>query len=307
MPHMLWNVLTSVVIAYAAVLVLVFAFQSQLVFYPGIGREVAVTPQTYGLNFEPVEIRTADGETLSAWWIPAEEPRGTVLLFHGNAGNISHRLDYLMMFHRMRYATLIIDYRGYGRSTGSPSEEGTYKDAEAAWDYLRGARGVRQQDLVIVGESLGGAVASWLAAKMSLIPSPSPEGRREAVGAPLHKGEGSGVRVGPRAVVLLSTFTSATDLGAQIYWFLPVRLISRIGYDSAENLKRIKAPVFVAHSRDDEVIPFSHGRRLFELAGEPKAFVEMRGGHNDGFIFVRPEWGAQLAAFLERAAAGERK
>lgn len=275
---MLWDFLISVALAYAAVLALVFVFQSRLVFYPEIGREVAVTPQTYGLKFEPAEIRTADGETLQAWWIPADEPRGTVLFFHGNAGNISHRLDYLMMFHRMRYATLIVDYRGYGRSTGSPSEEGTYRDAEAAWDYLRGARGVRQQDLVIVGESLGGAVASWLAAK-----------------------------VVPRAVVLLSTFTSATDLGAQIYWFLPVRLISRVGYHNAENLKRIKAPVFVAHSRDDEVIPYSHGRRLFELATEPKAFVEMSGGHNAGFIFVRPEWAAQLAAFLDRAAAGERK
>jgi pimeloyl-ACP methyl ester carboxylesterase len=180
MPRMLWNFLLSVTLAYAAVLVLVFAFQSRLVFYPEIGREVAVTPQTYGLKFEPVEIRTADGETLQGWWVPVEESRGTVLLFHGNAGNISHRLDYLMMFHRMRYATLIVDYRGYGKSTGSPSEEGTYKDAEAAWEYLRGARGVRQQDLVIVGESLGGAVASRLAAK-----------------------------VAPRAVVLLSTFTGS--------------------------------------------------------------------------------------------------
>ena len=275
---MLWDFLISVALAYAAVLVLVFAFQSRLVFYPEIGREVAVTPQTYGLMFEPVEIRTADGEALQAWWVPADEPRGTVLFFHGNAGNISHRLDYLMMFHRMRYATLIVDYRGYGGSTGSPSEEGTYRDAEAAWEYLRGARGVRQQDLVIVGESLGGAVASWLAANVE-----------------------------SRAVVLLSTFTSATDLGAQIYWFLPVRLISRIGYDNAENLKRIKAPVFIAHSRDDEVIPYSHGRKLFELAAEPKAFVEMSGGHNAGFIFVRPEWSAQLAAFLDRSAAGERK
>jgi uncharacterized protein len=114
-------------------------------------------------------------------------------------------------------------------------------------------------------------------------------------------------KVAPRSLVLLSTFTSATDLGAQIYWFLPVRLISRIGYDSAENLKRIKAPVFIAHSRDDEVIPYSHGRRLFELATGPKTFVEMSGGHNAGFIFVRPEWAAQLAAFLDRAAAGERK
>jgi pimeloyl-ACP methyl ester carboxylesterase len=277
MSRMLWNVLISVAIAYIAVLALVFLFQSRLVFYPEIGRELAVSPQTYGLKFESVEIRTADGEMLHAWWVPADEARGTVLFFHGNAGNISHRLDYLLMFNRMRFTTLVVDYRGYGRSTGSPSEEGTYRDAEAAWDYLRGARSVRPQNLVIAGESLGGAVATWLAAS-----------------------------VGPRSVVLLSTFTSATDLGAQIYWFLPVRLISRLGYDNAENLKRIKAPVFIAHSRDDDIIPYSHGKKLFEGANEPKAFLEMRGGHNDGFIFTRPEWGAQLAAFLDRHAAERR-
>ena len=273
MARMLWNVLISVAIAYAAVTALVFLFQSRLVFYPEVGREMVVSPQTYGLKFEAADIPTADGETLSAWWVPADEPRGTMLFFHGNAGNISHRLDYLLLFNRLRFNTLILDYRGYGKSTGSPSEEGTYRDAEAAWDYLRAVRSVQPQNLVIAGESLGGAVATSLAAK-----------------------------VGPRAIVLFSTFTSANDLGAQIYWFLPVRLISRLGYNNAENLKRIKAPVFIAHSRDDDVIPFSHGKKLFEEAAEPKAFLEMRGGHNDGFIFSRPEWGAQLAAFLDRHA-----
>jgi hypothetical protein len=302
MPRMPWNFLISVAIAYGAVVALVFLFQSRLVFYPEIGREAVISPQTYGLKFESVDIRTADGETLNAWWVPADEARGTVLFFHGNAGNISHRLDYLLLFNRMRYSTLIVDYRGYGKSTGSPSEEGTYRDAEAAWDYLRGARSVRPQNLVIAGESLGGAVASWLAARMSLIPSPSPGGKREETGSPLPKGEGSGVGIGPRAVVLLSTFTSATDLGAQIYWFLPVRMISRLGYDNTENLKRIRAPVFIAHSRDDEIIPYSHGKKVFDGANEPKAFLEMRGGHNDGFIFTRPEWGAQLAAFLDKHA-----
>lgn len=301
--RVLVNLLMSVGLAYVGVLVLVFLFQSRLVFYPEIGRDVAVSPQTYGLQYESLRIPTADGETLHAWWVPADGARGTVLFFHGNAGNISHRLDYLLMFNHMRFTTLIVDYRGYGESTGAPSEEGTYRDADAAWEYLRDARSLRSQDVVIAGESLGGAVASRLAARISLIPSPSPEGRKEADSSPLHKGEGSGVRVGPRAVVLFSTFTSATDLGAQIYWFLPVRLISRLGYDNMENLKRIHAPVFIAHSRDDDVIPYSHGRKLFDAANEPKAFLEMSGGHNDGFIFTRPEWSAQLAAFLDKYAA----
>ena len=271
---MVWEILVPVAIAYAAVLVLVYVFQSRLVYYPEVGREVAVTPQSYGLPFDPVEIRTSDGETLSAWWVPVADARGTVLIFHGNAGNISHRLDYLLMFNRLRYSTLIVDYRGYGRSTGRPSEEGTYRDAEAAWDYLHGARRVQPRDTVIAGESLGGAVATWLAA-----------------------------RIEPRAVLLFSTFTSVTDLGAEIYWFLPVRLMSRIGYDNLANVKRIRAPVFIAHSRDDDVVPFAHGKKLFEAAGEPKSFLEMRGGHNAGFIFARKEWVAELAAFLDRHAS----
>lgn len=275
MARMWLNVLISVAIAYAAVVALVFVFQARLVYYPGIGREVTVSPLAYGLAFDPVEIRTSDGETLHGWWVPADKARGTVLLLHGNAGNISHRLDYLLMFNRLGHSTFIVDYRGYGRSSGTPSEEGTYRDAEAAWDYLRQARSVRQQDLVIAGESLGGGVATWLAA-----------------------------RVAPRAVLLFSTFTSVSDLGSEIYWFLPVRLINRIGYDNLRNLERINAPLFIAHSRDDEIVPYAHGRRVFEAAREPKEFLEMRGGHNEGLVFTRKEWMAQLGSFLDRHSGG---
>ena len=274
MPRLFWTVLLPMAIAYAAVLVLVFLFQSRLVFYPGVGREAVGTPDSHGLPYEAVAVRTADGETLDAWWVPVDDARGTVLFFHGNAGNISHRLAYLPMFHGFRYSTLIVDYRGYGKSTGTPSEEGTYQDAQAAWNYVRDVRAARPQDVVIVGESLGGGVASWLAA-----------------------------RVSPGGLVLLSTFTSATSLGADVYWFLPVRLLSRFGYDNLANLRRIRAPVFIAHSAQDDVIPYAHGKRLFETASEPKAFLEMQGGHNDGFVFGRAEWVARLAAFLDRHAA----
>jgi len=305
MRRMLGELLIPLGIAYGAVLVLVFLFQSHLVFFPGTGREAVLTPLSYGMQFESLQIRTADGETLDAWWVPAEDARGIVLFFHGNAGNISHRLDYLLMFHRLRYSTLIVDYRGYGRSTGTPSEAGTYRDAEAAWEHLRHARMARPQDVVIAGESLGGAVATWLAAEMSLIPDPSPEGRREARAPAFPSEERTKAGMGPRAVVLFSTFTSVNDLGGEVYWFLPVRLLSRIGYDNLENLKRIRAPVFIAHSRDDDIVPYAHGKRLYETANEPKTFLEMRGGHNDGFIFTQPEWVAQLAAFLDRHAAGQ--
>ncbi|MGH8621447.1 MAG: alpha/beta hydrolase [Burkholderiales bacterium] len=299
---MLGELLLPLAIAYGAVLVLVFLFQSHLVFFPGTGREAVVTPLSYGLRFEPVQIRTADGETLDAWWVPAEDARGSVLFFHGNAGNISHRIDYLQMFHRLRYSTLIVDYRGYGKSTGSPSEAGTYLDAEAAWEHLLRARMARPRDIVIAGESLGAAIATRLAAEKSLTPAPLPSGEgRLEIPFP-RMGEGHGMGDAPRAVLLFSTFTSVTDLGAQVYWFLPVRLLSRIGYDNVANLKRIRAPVFIAHSRDDDIVPYVHGRKLFEAAAEPKTFLEMRGGHNDGFIFTRPEWIAELGAFLDRHA-----
>jgi len=267
---MIWNLLFLVLLAYAALVALAWVFQSRLVYFPQMGREIEATPLAYGLAFEQVTLHTDDGERLAAWWVPVEGAAGAVLIFHGNAGNISHRLDYLRMFNRLGYASLIVDYRGYGQSTGSPSEQGTYRDAEAAWNWLTGKRGVAPGDIVLLGESLGGAVAAWLAA-----------------------------RVEPRGLVLASTFTSVPELGAQVYPFLPVRIISRFSYDTRGAVQAVKAPVLIAHSRDDDIIPFAHGKALFEAAREPKRFLEMRGGHNDGFLFMRDEWVAHLAAFLE--------
>ena len=272
MSRMLWNLVILLALAYAALVAILYLFQTRMVYFPQVGSEIAVTPKAHGLSFEAVGLPTEDGEKLAAWWVPHEAPAGTVLMFHGNAGNISHRIDYLAMLHRLGYSTLIVDYRGYGESTGSPSEEGTYRDAQAAWQWLTTVKKVPGGDIVLLGESLGGAVAVWLAS-----------------------------RVNARALVVASSFTSVPNLGAQIYPFIPVRLISRFSYDSIGRIGSIKAPVLVAHSRDDDIIPFSHGKSLYDAASEPKAFLELRGGHNDGFIFMREEWVAQLAAFLERA------
>lgn len=278
--RLLWNIVLVAMVAYAAMVLLLFVFQSRLVYFPQVGREIVVTPLAYGLDHEPVDIRTEDGESLHAWWVPASvrspEGRGIVLFFHGNAGNISHRLDYLLMFNRLGYATLIVDYRGYGRSSGVPSEQGTYRDALAAWQWLAHKRNAAPQDIVLAGESLGGAVASWLAARHA-----------------------------PRALLLMSTFTSVPDLAAQIYPFMPVRLIARFGYDNLSNVRRIRSPLLVAHSRDDEIVPFAHGQALFAAAAGPRQFLEMRGGHNEAFIFTRDEWKSAVGVFLERHAPGE--
>lgn len=266
------NILLLPAIAYGVILLLVFLFQSRLVYFPQYERELTATPRVAGLDYEDVHLHTADAEKLHGWWVPARDARGVVLIFHGNAGNISHRIDYLTMFNRLGYAVLIIDYRGYGKSSGTPSEEGTYRDAEAAWQYLMETRKFKPQDVVVLGESLGGGVATWLAAKYP-----------------------------PRALVLASVLTSVPDMGARVYWWLPVRLLARIHYDSRERMQQITAPVLIAHSREDDIVPFAHGEALFAAAREPKHFLIMSGGHNDGFLYMREEWVAAVGEFLERA------
>jgi hypothetical protein len=314
------NIVISAVTVYAVILLLVFLFQARLVYFPEVARALVATPRAVGLDFEEVRL-AADGETLHGWWVPANAARGAVLIFHGNAGNISHRLDYLTMFNRLGYATLIIDYRGYGKSTGTPSEDGTYRDGEAAWRHLIEARQLKPQDIVLFGESLGGGVATWLALEVgaracrsteqnSQRPEATVKARDEpAVSgdtpAPASRSDLPASRQAllrcPRALVLASTFTSAPDLGAQVYPWLPVRWLARIEYNNLERIPRIAAPVLIAHSKGDDIIPFSHGQALFDAAREPKQFLELRGGHNDGFIFMREEWVREVGAFLERA------
>ena len=269
------KVIAVIALAYGALLGLVFWYQPKLVYFPMKG-DYTITPRSMGLAFEPVTLPTADGEQLAAWWVPASAAaavtvQGTVLLFHGNAGNISHRIDYAKMFHDLGYNTLLVDYRGYGNSTGEPSEQGTYRDAAASWQWLTATRGIKASDIVIFGESLGGGVAAWLATQHA-----------------------------PRALILASTFSSIPDLGAQVYPWLPVRWLSRIHYDNAGHVQKMRVTLLIAHSIDDELIPFAHGKKLFAAAPEPKTFLEMRGGHNEAFVFAREAWVLAVWRFLQR-------
>jgi hypothetical protein len=266
---MMWHVLGMLFAVYAGLALLLFLFQAQLVFYPQMGRELSATPAQLGLPFEEVSLKAADGVGLHGWYVPAAKPRGTVLFMHGNAGNISHRLDYLAMFHRLGYSTLIFDYRGYGNSSGTPSEQGTYLDAEAAWAYLTQIKHEPACRIALLGESLGGAVAAQLATQ--------------------HR---------PAALVLASSFTSVPDLGQQLYHWLPVRWLARIRYDTRAYLQQVDVPLLVAHSPQDEIIPYVHGQALFAAARAPKTFLDLAGGHNDGFIFMREDWVGALRDFL---------
>lgn len=285
---MLSSLLTILALAYGGVAALLFLMQDKLAYYPQIGREIQTTPREHGLDYEALTLATADGEQLDAWFVPAPnplppvgegdkaslsdvKPRGVVLILHGNAGNISHRMDSIAMFHRLGYGVLIFDYRGYGRSSGKPSEQGLYQDAQTAWDHLTRQRGIAPARIVLFGESLGGAVAAWLA-----------------------------TREKPGALVLSSVFTSAPELGADLYPWLPTKWLVRMRYDTRNTLAQVTCPVLIAHSPDDEIVPFRHGQRLFDAAVAPKVFLPLTGGHNDSFIFMRQEWVDVLAEFLSQ-------
>jgi len=246
-----------------------YIFQSYYVYYPE--GTLSADPGTIGLQFESVYFETADGVKLSGWFIPCDNARGVVLFCHGNAGNISHRLDSIQIFHRLGLDVFIFDYRGYGQSEGRPTEQGTYEDARAAWRYLIEERQVNPNEIIVFGRSLGGAVASWLAQSHT-----------------------------PRVLILESTFTSLPDVAATLYPYLPVRLLLRFKYDTAEYLSRVDCPVLIVHSRNDEIMPFNHGSRLFEMASEPKEFLEITGTHNEGFITSGKHYEEGLNAFISK-------
>ena len=237
---------------YALLLALVYANQPNMLYLPGTpGRALDATPRDIGLEYEDVNLETADGVRIHGWFLPGASAR-TLLFFHGNAGNISHRLDTIRQFVGLGLSVLIIDYRGYGQSEGKPTEQGMYRDAEAAWEYLTNDRGIPAGQVIIAGRSLGGSIAAWLAAQHT-----------------------------PAALIVDSAFTSVPDIGQEAYPWLPVKLLSRFQHATRDYVTEADCPVLVVHSRDDETIRFHHGQAIFAAAGEPKTFVEIRGGHND--------------------------
>ena len=265
--------ITLLLSVYLGLCLVIFFLQERLLYFPD--PRLIASPAAVDLEFETVDITTEDDLRLSAWWIPAQQARGVLLFCHGNAGNISHRLESIRQFHQLGLSVLIFDYRGYGESQGKPSEQGTYRDVMAVWRYLTVKRRIPAESVVVFGRSLGAAVAAHLAA-----------------------------RVAPGAVILESAFTSVPDMAARLYPWLPVRWLNRIEYPVARDIQTIQAPVLILHSPADEIIPYDMGRTLYGLAHEPKDFVELRGGHNDGFLLTEPDYSMAIASFLQTHLSG---
>jgi len=251
----------------------VFFLQSRLIYFPGSAHEV--TRDALSLPFEEVTLDSrAPSEKkparIVAWFVPAAKDRGTVLLFHGNAGTIADRGEIIGILHDLGLNVFIVDYRGYGKSEGAPTEQGLYADAAAAWEYLTLKRGIPARRIIVMGKSLGGGVASQLAE-----------------------------RRGPGALILQSTFTSTADMGARLYPFLPIRLLTRHRYETLKRMPKIQCPVLVAHSPQDEMVPYAFGRAIYDAALQPKRFLEMRGSHNEGFLEMGKQYPDGMDAFLK--------
>lgn len=253
LKRMLTTLIIGLGLGYIGLVAFVYVRQPKMLYFPN--RDIEQTPAAIGLLFDEVRLRTVDGLTISAWHIPAPDARAVLLFCHGNAGNISHRLDSIKIFHDLGLSVLIFDYRGYGRSEGEPTENGTYLDAEAAWDFLVKDKKIDPLRIVIFGRSLGSAVAAELA-------------MRKKAGA----------------LIIESGFSSIPDIGRKYYPHMPVSLITRFHYATVDKVSRLALPKLIIHSPEDEVIPYEQGRRLFERAAEPKEFLQIRGSHNEGFL-----------------------
>ncbi len=232
--------------------------QSRLIFFPT--KEHAVTPADLDIDYDDVRVESEPGLTVHGWYIEPKRPPDSampvVLFCHGNAGNISHRLQTAAYLMELGSAVLLFDYRGYGLSEGSPGEPGIYRDADAFYDWLVETKGYAPQQIVVFGRSLGGTVAVDLAAHRPC-----------------------------RGLIVESSLTSAEDMAQKMFPFFPVRWLLKYKLNSLEKISAVSSPVLVTHSPEDDLIPYEMGRKLYEAASEPKRFVELVGGHNDRSYF----------------------
>jgi uncharacterized protein len=244
------------------------ALERLFVYYPI--RQIREDPGTIGLSYQDVSLNTEDGVRVHGWFIPCEGARRTVLIFHGNAGNIGDRLSYIELFHELDTHVFIIDYRGYGKSEGKPFEEGLYRDATAAFSWWAKERQPAGEKLILFGESLGGAVAVNLAA-----------------------------RVAPAGLILQSTFTSAKDMAKTNILFRLMFPLTNVRFDSATDIVRVACPKLVIHGTRDEIVPYRMGEILYERMASPKWFYSVpEAGHNDLLWIAGAEYGRQLRTFL---------
>ncbi|WP_158278676.1 alpha/beta hydrolase [Rhodohalobacter mucosus] len=250
------STIAAIAAGFFILLILMYLFQDRLLFMPASG--MLQTPESAGLKAEDVWTETEDGVRIHGWYFPNEETNRVIVLSHGNAGNISYRIEIARTLLDSGAAVLMYDYRGYGKSEGRPSEQGLYRDILAFTEALMDEKGYESENIFHNGRSLGGAVAAYAA-----------------------------TQIRPGGLVLDSAFTNLRKMAGDVYPFVPSALV-KYSFPTEEYLSRLQGvPVMIMHSPQDEIIPIHHSERLFEAAGEPKRFVRLRGGHNENFYASR--------------------
>ncbi len=246
--------LAAIAAIYMLIALAVSAYQKNLIHIPY--QERTETPLDRGLPFETVRLINALGNgEIHGWFVPNDRSQLTAYMFSGNAGNISYMLDNIEILHQLDLSVFIYDYRSFGPSTGKLTEDTMYSDAEAGWQYLTETRQIPSHRIIVYGRSLGGAMATAVAAKNE-----------------------------PAAVILESTFTSMEAMAKRIYPWLPARLLLRWRYDNLSRITQIQAPVLLIHSPDDELVPYAHSEALYAAARAPKTLAAISGGHIRGFL-----------------------
>lgn len=245
------SILIAIIGGYLLILCLMYIFQRYLIFLPS--SDLMITPDQAGLQAQDLWMDTEDGERLHGWIFPKEEAEYIIILSHGNAGNISGRIDIAKFLNELGLAVILYDYRGYGKSSGKPSEEGMYLDVEAVANFVKTEIGYSEKQMIMYGRSLGGAVASFAATRFNV-----------------------------GGLVLDSTFRNLKLMVKDLYPFVPASL-ARYEFSTESYLKQVSVPVMIMHSPKDEIADISQGKYLYDLAEKPKKFVELRGGHNENF------------------------
>jgi hypothetical protein len=268
-PTRLWvRIARCAAVIFALPLLMLSLFQNKMLYFPDRG--LPDLAQTSLKDVREVEFTASDGVKLVSWWRAPRPGQPTVIFCQGNAGNISDRSDRLYDAEESGWGLLLLGYRGYGKSEGSPHEDGIYKDTRAALEWVRQQAGVDPRRLVYWGESLGCAFASELATAQP-----------------------------PAAVVLEAPFRSLRAIASFHYPFLPTSILVRGDLDNVENVKKLRCPLTVIHGKRDEVVPFEHGRAVFEAAAGPKEFIELDSRHNDIAEIGGENLRARLRAWVE--------
>jgi len=259
---MLWIALATIFAVYAAVCLYIYMAQDRMFYFPT--KDFAVNPDDYNLEFQDIFINVGQDETIHAWYFPySQNPDSakTVLFCHGNGGNISHRIETVIFLLQRGVNVMLFDYRGYGRSSGSPTESNTYDDVKAAYDWLISEKSVKPSNIIIFGRSLGGAVAVDLASKISC-----------------------------GGLIVESSFDSAIEMAKGYFPFFPARLLIKYDYDAITKISKVNCFKLFTHSPSDDLVPFDRGKRLFEAAPEPKSFYEISGRHNERTYLDDPDY-----------------